>query len=221
MALSIAILIAVLAAVWIMRHFWRHRSLYPFLPRRYDFGKRRNSFRKTLSLLDEIGAQTLIETGVARYGLQKTRGDGASTAVFGLWAHRNGAVLHAVDIDPEAIAQAGAAARELGIDKSVMLHASDSVAWLAAFEGQVDFAYLDSFDYFADQPELARQSQEHHLAEFRAIEHRLSSNAVVLIDDCALPGGGKGRMVIDYMLSVGWTPILEGYQVLLRRKEVA
>ena len=59
--------------------------------------------------------------------------------------------------------------------------------------------YLDSYDYSKDR-EVQIKSQQHHLEEFKAIEDRLHNKTIVLIDDCDLPNGGKGKMVVEYML---------------------
>ena len=105
----------------------------------------------------------------------------------------------------------------MGIDGSIEFAVSDSVEWLANFKEEVDFLYLDSYDY--DKHDKAEQvaSQEHHLKEFQAIESRLHSHSIVLIDDCRLAGGGKGKLVIDYMKSKGWYVDTNAYQVLLLR----
>lgn len=206
-----------LVAALLLRAAIRHRSLFPFMPFRYDFGKRRGTFRRVLRLLDESDAKILVETGTARDGLEEVRSNGASTILFGTWAARNGATLHSVDILPAAIERARTAVKAQGLEDAVRLHVSDSIEFLRSFPERVDFLYLDSYDYHKTDPEIQRASQEHHLAEFRAIEHRLHSKTVVLIDDCRLPNGGKGKRVIEYMKSQGWSVLMEAYQVLLIR----
>jgi hypothetical protein len=62
----------------------RYKTLHPFLPRKYNFERRRNTLRKTLRLQEERGARNLVETGTARGALKNSKGDGASTIVFGL-----------------------------------------------------------------------------------------------------------------------------------------
>jgi len=204
-------------ALLLLRKFIRYRSLYPFLPRKYNFGKRRNTLRATLALLEERNARVLVETGTARLGLRKTKGDGASTVVFGLWAKHHAAQLHSVDIDPEAISQARAAVAELNLSDSVSFHVADSVAFLQQLTEPVDFLYLDSYDYDKRDPAVQRASQAHHLKEFAAIEGRLHDGSIVLIDDCDQPGGGKGKLVIAKMRGTGWRVLASDYQVLLVR----
>jgi hypothetical protein len=90
--------------------------------------------------------------------------------------------------------------------------------FLKNFDRQVDFLYLDSYDY-SDDPEVQVKSQEHHLGEFKAIEDRLHGNTIVLIDDCRLPNGGKGKMAVKYMLENNWKILIDAYQILLVRKD--
>lgn len=192
----------------------RTKPLYPLLPKHLNFGKRQVTLLKTLELLAERGAKNLVETGIARAGLKQTRADGASTIVFGKWCQQNNAHLYSVDIDPEATHLASVCLEEEGLSKEVTVITSDSVAFLNSFDQQVDFLYLDSYDFPKNDPTGQRLSQEHHLKEFKAIEHRLHEDTIVLIDDCRLTNGGKGKLVIDYMESKGWQPIIKKYQYL-------
>lgn len=192
----------------------RTKPLYPLLPKHLNFGKRQVTLLRTLELLEERNAKTLVETGIARAGLKQTRADGASTIVFGKWAEQNGAHLSSVDIDPEATSLAQKCLNEEGLKDSVTVITSDSVAFLKGFEDRVDFLYLDSYDFPKNDPKGQRLSQEHHLNEFIAIEDKLHDQSIILIDDCRLPNGGKGKLVIDYMESKGWRPILKKYQYL-------
>lgn len=197
----------------------RHRSLFPFLPFKYNFGKRRATIRATLRLLKARNARCLVETGTARDGLNSTKGDGASTIVFGLWASQNHGHLHSVDIDPEAIEKSQQAVDDIGLRQSVSLNCSDSIQFLQNFAEPVDFLYLDSYDYSRTDVEVQKASQQHHLAEFKAIENKLHETSIVLIDDCNRPGGGKGKLVIEYMKSKGWKIHRYKYQALLVREK--
>ncbi|MDX1363146.1 MAG: class I SAM-dependent methyltransferase [Arenibacter latericius] len=195
----------------------KHKSLYPFMPFRYDFRKRRDSFRKTMELLDKISAKTIIETGTSREGLRGAKSNGAATIVFGKWAKQNNAFLHSVDISEKSVAKCQEEINNQNLNEVVKVHLSDSVAFLDNFEEKVDFIYLDSYDY-DDDPAVQIKSQKHHLKEFIAIEDNLHSDSIVLIDDCDLPNGGKGKLVVDYMLKKDWKILLNEYQILLVRK---
>jgi hypothetical protein len=195
----------------------KHRHLFPLFPKEINFGKRRSTFRRALELMESRGAKILIETGVARMGLKNSKSDGASTIVFGKWAKMNGATLHSVDISAGNIEIAKKEVKNQALDESVTFHVGDSVEFLTNFDQKVDFLYLDSYDYDRKDKEIQIRSQEHHLNEFKAVESRLHERSIVLIDDCDLPGGGKGGMLLPYMLEKGWKTELEAYQVLLTK----
>ncbi len=216
MVYFIIAVVAMVLGIYLVKRA-KHKSMFPILPKKYNFGKRRDTLRKVLELLEQRQASTLVETGIARDGLKKTKGDGASTILFGIWAKKHGAKLHSVDIDAEAVDIANQAITDQGLQEAVFTYVSDSIAFLQNFEQQVDFLYLDSYDYDKRDPAVQKASQEHHLREFKAIEIKLGAKSVVLIDDCDLPGGGKGKSVIAYMLSTGWEIIMQEYQVILQR----
>ncbi|MFY0629389.1 MAG: class I SAM-dependent methyltransferase [Flavobacteriaceae bacterium] len=212
----IYIVVAIPLAILIFK-FVKHKSLYPFMPFKYNFNKRRATFRKTLELLNERNVKVLVETGTSRKGLKATRGDGAATIVFGKWASQNKAKLFSVDISEESVSESRNEVKNQGLDDVVTVYLSDSIAFLNDFKEPVDFLYLDSYDY-SSVKEVQVKSQEHHLKEFKAIESRLHDKTIVLIDDCRLEGGGKGKMAIEYMLQKDWKILVEAYQVLLVKK---
>ena len=222
MTINLPLLVTLFVGIWAVAYViyrkLRWKTLEPLLPKDYNFGKRQKTFRRAIELLDERAATCLIETGVARYGLRNSKSDGASTAVFGLWAKTNKASLYSVDISPESIAGAREAVDELGLLEQVKLVTGDSVQFLENFADSVDFLYLDSYDYDKHDESVQIASQEHHLKEFKAIEEQLGPDSVVLIDDCDLPGGGKGETTIEYMIRKGWQVDTSAYQILLRKQ---
>ena len=221
MTVSLPVLITLFISMWAVAYVVYRKSkwktLEPLLSKEYNFGKRQKTFKRAIELLDQRKARSLIETGVARYGLRNSKSDGASTVVFGLWAKANDCALYSVDISPESIAGARDAVDELDLNEQVKLVTGDSVQFLENFSDPVDFLYLDSYDYDKRDKEIQAASQTHHLNEFRAIEDQLRAQSVVLIDDCDLPGGGKGKTVIEYMLNRGWQIDTSAYQVLLTK----
>ena len=222
MTISLPLLVTLIVGTWAVAYViyrkLRWKTLEPLLSKDYNFGKRQKTFRRAIELLDERNSTCLIETGVARYGLRNSKSDGASTAVFGLWAKANNASLYSVDISPESIAGAREAVMELDLLDEVKLVTGDSVQFLENFSDPVDFLYLDSYDYDKHDESVQVASQEHHLKEFKAIEEQLGPNTVVLIDDCDLPGGGKGKTVIEYMTRKGWQIDTSAYQILLTKQ---
>ncbi|MDO5976423.1 class I SAM-dependent methyltransferase [Flavivirga jejuensis] len=198
--------------------FIKHKSLYPFMPFKYNFRRRRITFAKTLKLLDERHVKMIIETGTSREGLKNTKGDGAATFVFGKWAQQNNAKMHSVDINEDSVKGAQNEINKQNLNDTITVHLSDSLEFLKTFENTVDFLYLDSYDYSKTDVDIQIKSQEHHLKEFKLIENKLHDNSIVLIDDCGLPGGGKGKTVVEYMLKKDWKVLIDAYQILLVKK---
>lgn len=199
--------------------FIKHRSLYPFMPFKYNFRRRRITFAKVLKLLKERNAKTIVETGTSRKGLDGAKSDGAATIVFGKWAQQNGAKLHSVDISEDSVKGSQHEVHKQGLSDVVTVHLNDSIEFLKNFNEPIDLLYLDSYDYSKTDQDIQRKSQEHHLKEFKIVEDRLHKNTIVLIDDCRLPGGGKGKTVVDYMLKNNWKILINAYQILLVKKE--
>lgn len=175
--------------------------------------KRYKTMKLALELMNLHQPKVIVETGTARYGSAVIgfTGDGSATLIFGKWAQRNDSVLYSVDISPEAIATSRKA---LGNNYNVQLVCHDSVSFLHQFLGIIDFLYLDSLDYDFTNP---FPSQEHHLNEIIAAYPKLASNCVIMIDDCDLPGGGKGALVVPYLLERGWKIIANDYQIILMK----
>ncbi len=198
----------------------KHKSLYPFMPFKYDFRKRRNTFLKIMELMKKTQAKTIVETGTSREGLRGAKSNGAATIVFGKWAKENNAFVHSVDISEESVKNAQAEVDRQNLQEFIQIYHSDSLAFLEDFDQKIDVLYLDSYDYSSD-PEVQKKSQQHHLEEFKRVEDQLHDQSIVLIDDCDLPNGGKGKLVIAYMQDRGWKILVESYQVLLVRDDFA
>ena len=170
-----------------------------------------------MNMMTDSGVSVLVETGVARHGLGYSKSDGASTILFGIYAKNNGAKLYSVDINPDNIAECRKTIDKMNLSSNVELNVADSIEYLKAFPHKVDFLYLDSYDYNRNKPEIIKGSQAHHLKEIKAIEKKLHENSIILIDDCKLPGGGKGKSAIQYLQSNGWKILMNNYQVLLKK----
>lgn len=156
------------------------------------------------------GARTIVETGTTR-SPGNWAGDGQSTLVLAECAARLDARFYSCDLDPLASQVGRAMTQHLG--PRVECHTADSVAFLGSFGRPIDLLYLDSLDYSSDNPAPA---QQHALNELVAALPFLHEKSLVLIDDCALVGGGKGGTLIPYLLQSGlWIDVVAGYQVLL------
>ena len=171
---------------------------------------RRSTFKACLELLEQRNAKILVETGTSRYGNRNCAGDGCSTILFADWATDHNALLFSVDIDPNAIAASQEAASPYY--PNVQFATQDSVSFLEHFSQQIDFLYLDSYDFDFNNP---MPSQLHHLKEIKAAYPYLHKNTVIMIDDCDLPHGGKGKLVIEFLIAKGWKIFLSSYQTIL------
>ena len=155
------------------------------------------SFEKLFSLLEARDAKVLVETGTFR--------DGNSTIALGNWALNHEA--HLISIDPTSIEEAS-----IPYAQATTLICSDIPSYLENFNSSIDLLYLNSIDYEPNDP---LPCQEEHLRELLAAYPFLGSTSIIMVDDSSLPGGGKGKLVIDYLLSHGWKVIAQGPQVLL------
>ncbi len=183
----------------------------PYLVNRIpESNQRYGSLDLVLRLLELQQAKTLVETGTAREGLKNFEGDGGSTIIFGEWADKHNGSFYSVDLSPQSIASAQEAVNQMKLSSHLVC--SDSIAFLTDFGKPIDFLYLDSFDYDWYNPVPC---QEHHLKEVIAAYPWLHNNSIIMIDDCSLPHGGKGKLAIKYLEEHGWTTIYSAYQVVL------
>ncbi len=173
---------------------------------------RHNSFLLALKLMSSMDAKVIVETGTARGGLQECLSNGCSTLIFAHWASDNNAVVYSVDINEDAIKVAENCVEQYS--NHVQFIHSDSVQLLSNFNQPIDFLYLDSYDYDINNP---RPSQLHHLKEIKAAYPWLHEKSIIMIDDCNLPKGGKGKLVINYLKKRNWKVIFSNYQVILSR----
>jgi hypothetical protein len=156
----------------------------------------------------------IIETGTVRN--PNNWKDGNSGFLFSELVKTHNGFVRSVDINQEAVDTAN----QFIDQKYYKSFCSDSVAWLASLEdlNTVDLFYLDSYDVrWLDD----RDSAEHHLKEFLAIEPHLKSGAIVAIDDNSrlLDSGrrtGKGRCIVEYLESKSILPIYDKYQIIYK-----
>jgi hypothetical protein len=175
---------------------------------------RYKTFTEALRLMDERKVQTVVETGTERWleGINSFDGDGGSTIIFGHWATKNKVQMYSVDINETHISYSLSNTHDYLTNLTLVL--SDSVLFLREFPSQIDFLYLDSYDYDEKNP---IPPQQHCLNEVMAAEDKLTEKSIVMIDDCNIPGGGKGYLAIKYLLSKGWFLHRNHHQVILLR----
>lgn len=153
-------------------------------------------FEQILPLLEIRNAKSLVETGTS---------DPRSTSTFAAWVLQNGAHLTSINCESPLDLSSEAVTFSFG----------DSVGALEGFNAPIDFLYLDNRDYDENDPSL---SQEHHFWELLAAYPFLTPDSIVMIGGCDLPGGGKGKFVIEHLLEKGWHIIADGSQVILAQQ---
>jgi predicted O-methyltransferase YrrM len=178
----------------------------------HTFRGRYGTMRGALDLLAERrpGKATIVEIGTSR---DENVGGGHSTFKFGEYLSRQGGVLHSVDISAEAIDFSRRATADYL--PWIRHHVSDPTAFLARFDGQIDLLYLDGLDSTPGHEEVAAKKQ---LEEIQTALPKLSPEAVVLLDDAALPLEGKTRLSSAFLEERGFERVLDDYQRLFVRR---
>lgn len=173
---------------------------------------RYRTFEESLKLMMKRKVKTIVETGCERW-LDSDYcfdGDGGSTILFAHWAYEHGAQMYSVDINETHLHYCKNNTKEYV--KNLELVHQDSIEFLKNFSKPIDFLYLDSYDYDEKNPNLP---QKHCLNEVKAAEDKLHDRSIIMIDDCNIPGGGKGLQAIRYLLSKGWHLHRNEHQVIL------
>ena len=153
------------------------------------------TMRMALNIFHQFNMQMIVETGCMR-GFQDW-GGGMSTYLFAEYATKYDKFFHSVDISPKSIGVAKYATHGL----SAHIHQGDSVGFLNGWDkGKIDLIYLDSMD-MSDDPELAKKSANHQLAEIEAVWGKLNDIALILLDDTNFLGAGKAKLTKHFLQS--------------------
>lgn len=153
---------------------------------------------------------SIVETGCYR-GIDA---DGQSTVILAKLGAAICGEFVSVDKDLAHVVKAREKLRGLADKTKATVIVSDSVEYLSRLCRPIDFLYLDSYDYEPDNPLPA---QIHQVAEIGAAFGKLTPNAIVLLDDCNIPGGGKGLLTERFLLGNGFRLVADGYQKLFAR----
>ncbi len=160
----------------------------------HDKNIRFSSFKFALLEAEKRKLKTIVETGCARgkskfFFFSKINWkDGMSTMIFSDYAKFIGGSLTTCDIEKKNIQNAKKFVKKNA--DFVNFVVDDSLNFLSNFNNKIDFLYLDSLDgQFAE-------ASNHQLKEIKIARKKLSSQALVLLDD----KGAKTNLSIDYML---------------------
>ena len=164
------------------------------------------TMRNAVRIARERGAKTWVETGCFR-GIP---GDGYSTLVFAMAAAVSGGRLDSYDINPTHVQRATELVARYTSVASV--HLGDSVDGLKKYGRDIDFLYLDSYDFDPNNPDPA---QDHQLAEVNAATPWLTDRTVILLDDHGIQHEGKTGKSIKRLRELGFDLIFSDYQAML------
>lgn len=173
--------------------------------------QRGEGYRIVFNLLinQQRPSYNIIETGVLRRVGEWI--DGQSTLIFQEFLKNYSGKIDTVDIDSDACT----IARSFLDSNFVAVHCEDSVNFLKHFDcSNISLFHLDSYDVEWNNPQ---PSAQHHLNEFLAIEDKISSGSIVLIDDNLIFNGirtGKGLEIYNYLKSKNKFPIYDSYQLI-------
>jgi hypothetical protein len=165
-------------------------------------------------LFKQRGLSTIVEIGCMRMALKHPIDethhecccDGHSSV---LWA-RTGAQFVTVDVNPKAIQTTTEALRGF---QNATIRQMDGIQYLReraqAPYSSIDLLFLDAWD--VDISDCAEQ----HVRAYDAARPKLHDRSIVMIDDTDVGivdgklqpvqfPGGKGRLLVPYMLTQGW-----------------
>lgn len=180
----------------------------------YKIGKRYPSISIALNLFVERGGKNIVETGTTRI-LGNYEGDGCTTILWGAVAKYLGGRAWTVDINDESIQLCRFATKEFG--DSIEYTVGDSVGFLKIFPKTIDLLYLDSLDFIVGGD--PNPAQDHCVNEYLAAKDKLSPKVIIVIDDCGLPEGGKGKKLAEMLLAEGYTEVFSGYQRVFTKND--
>jgi hypothetical protein len=103
--------------------------------------------------------------------------------------------------------------------KNIKFVLDDGINFLNNFsrKKKIDFLFLDAWDVVPNT-----EYAEKHLESYLSIRDNLSDKSLILIDDTDVGGeyGGKGKLLIPYLLQDGWKEIFTGRQSLYANFDV-
>jgi hypothetical protein len=129
-----------------------------------------------VELLGKSPPRTMVETGCQWNSLLNA--DAMSTCIFGALAKKYNAILYTVDISLKHLDNCRQFSE--AYSEYIRYIHSDSLEMLEEFDQEIDFLYLDSYDF---DPGFEEQSRLHQLNEIKLAYPKLSGESVVLLDD--------------------------------------
>jgi spermidine synthase len=117
--------------------------------------------------------------------------------------------VHTVDLNPGCRTTLHALCRQ---HPNLVVRTEDGIQFLKEFGQPIDLLYLDSWDVLPGTPYA-----EKHAEAYEAARPRLAVSCIVSIDDTDMGSGGKGRLVIPWLIRDGFDIVACGRQTIALR----
>lgn len=168
------------------------------------------TFVKAAEFILSMPNPILCETGCYRGGTA----DGQSTLILAMLANHTGGIFFSHELNQEHITKARAWLESNGMSNRTAFLCGDSAETLKHLRDGIDFAYLDSYDF---EEAKALDAQNHQLKEAQILLPKMAPVSAFLLDDCALPLGGKAGLSAPLILEHGYKEVMSQYQRLFIR----
>lgn len=176
----------------------------------YERGKPKRYLELACELFKAINGKRIVEIGSMRQPLTHPISeinphccnDGHSTYFWCL----TGAEVHTVDIDPQVKRIVKANCKKF---KKLRAYSEDGVKFLKRFKKKIDMLFLDAWDVIPNTPYA-----ENHVAAYRSAKDKLNIPNIVSIDDTDIGQGGKGRLLLPFLIADGYEILVQGRQTI-------
>lgn len=174
--------------------------------------KPKNYLLLSLELLKYTNNQVVVEIGGMRQNMNHTLdefnpvccNDGHSSE---FWSSRESLEVYSVDINPACIEfYSNLKNRKNNFNYFI----GDGIDYLTNFNKKIDLLYLDAWDVHEGSPYA-----EKHFEAFLKSQDKLSKKHIISIDDTDIMKGGKGKLLIPYLLKNEYYILASGRQTIL------
>lgn len=174
--------------------------------------KPKNYILLTLELLKQTNNKVIVEIGGLRQEMKHTLeefdpiccNDGHSTE---FWCSNKNLEVYSVDINPYC-KQFYDILKNKADNFSYSI--CDGLEYLKNFDKKIDLLFLDAWDVHNGSPYA-----EKHYEAYLIAKEKLSDKHIISIDDTDIANGGKGKILIPYLLNNGYNIIVKGRQTIM------
>lgn len=174
--------------------------------------KPKNYILLAIEILKQTNNKIIVEIGGLRQNMNHSLddfnpiccNDGHSTE---FWCSQQNLNVYSVDIN-EYCRQF----YENLKNKKNNLHYSieDGIEFLKKFNYEIDLLFLDAWDVHYGSP-----FSEKHFEAYQVAKDKLSKRHIISIDDTDIANGGKGKILVPYLINNGYNLIIDGRQTIL------